>query len=163
MGDIWIECGGIRNPVNIKTGVKQPGGTGGSPNIVSLRKLTDAVFTRSIDAYYVLRIQFLAGPTPQVDVRLVDLLDIVKDYVRFDSGPGQLMLKAKEFDTRRPLPRYTAVNPKTALAHLQERREDGDKRLVDNRRRARTAMRNKMKGFTGSGPIKQKDLGLKAG
>jgi len=162
MGDIWIKAGGIYNPVNIKTGVKQPGGTGGSPNIVSLRKLTDAVFRRSIDAYYLLRVQFIAGPTPKVDVRLVDLLQIMESYVRFDSGHGQLMLMAKEFDEDRPSPKYGVIDAKRALEHLQERRKIGDERLTANRRRARTEATKAMDGFDGSAPIDQTDARLKA-
>src|SRR5690242_14677112 len=89
MGDIWIESGGVFNPINIKTGVKEPGRrSGGQPNLVSLSKLTQAVFRRWIDSYYLLFIRFIATDPPDVDVTLVDLLHIVEDYAHFDAGTG---------------------------------------------------------------------------
>jgi hypothetical protein len=69
-------------------------------------------------------------------VRLVDLFHIMQDYVRFDSGHGQLMLKAKEFHDDPPTPRYEALEAGATLAHLQEIRADGNRRLANNRKKA---------------------------
>jgi hypothetical protein len=160
MGDIWIESGGVFNPINIKTGVKEPGRrSGGQPNLVSLTKLTEAVFRRWIDSYYLLIIRFVAREPPIVAVTLVDLLHIVQEFAHFDAGTGQLMLRASKFDDP-PAPIYTVAEPRAALAHLLAVREDGNRRLQAKRESDLATAKAEMAGFDGSGPLEQTGLEL---
>ena len=94
MGDIWLKDSGIYHPVNVKTGVV---GSEGQPNLVSLKKVLSAIIARQIDSYYLLIVKMHLGPkaiTPSV--YFIDMLDWL-DYVTFDSGPGQMMLRAVAF------------------------------------------------------------------
>ncbi|HEV3047800.1 MAG TPA: hypothetical protein VGY13_10620 [Solirubrobacteraceae bacterium] len=162
IGDIWIKGGGIFNPINIKTSVISPRGAGGSPNIVALKKVTAGVFKRQIDSYYLLFVHLVNEQPPSVRVRLVDLFHIVRDYVRFDSGHGQLMLNAKKFHDHPPPPKYAAVEASAALAYLQEIRADGNRRLAANREKDLRTMTAAMAGFDGSTPIDQEGMSLEA-
>lgn len=160
MGDIWIGERNVFNPINIKTGVKEPARrSGGQPNLVSLTKLTEAVFQRWIDSYYLLFIRFTASDPVTVDVTLVDLLHIVEDYAHFDAGTGQLMLRSSRFDDPPP-PLYTVVEPKAALGHLLAVREDGNRRLQAKRQGDLEKVKNEMAGFDGTAPLDQSGLAL---
>jgi hypothetical protein len=162
MGDIWIEGGGIFNPINVKTSVVSPRGADGSPNIVALNKVTAGVFERKIDSYYLLFVHIVNEEPPTVNVRLVDLLHIVRDFVRFDSGTGQLMLNARAFHDNPPPPIYQAVDANAALEHLQEVRVDGNRRLAANREEELVRMTAAMAGFDGATPVDQTGMRLEA-
>lgn len=147
MGDVWIQSQGIYNPVNVKAG---EAGKNGQPNMVSLTKLLDTLLARQIDSYYLLIVKMRIEGFPATaevpdealeraeivpNVYLVDMLDYLP-FVTFDSGPGQAMLKEKQF--------YDAVDsgwvpPEQPLAEkvrlLVELLEDGDRRLIVNRQR----------------------------
>ncbi len=97
MGDIWAYSGGIYNPINIKSGLQN---MKGQPNIVSMQKLLNYVFNKWIDSYYLLIIKFDLSELTHV-AHLVDLLEWT-DFVTYDAGPGQIMLREQEF--------YDAVN-----------------------------------------------------
>jgi hypothetical protein len=160
MGDLWIESSGIFNPVNIKTGVKEPGRRStGQPNLVALNKLTKAVAQRWIDSYYLLFIHFITTDPETVKVALADLLHIAEDYAHFDSGTGQFMLKAGKYDEPPP-PIYAAIDPDVALSHLREVREDGNRRLFAKREADLTKMRDEIADFDSSRPIHQEALAL---
>jgi hypothetical protein len=159
MGDIWIESGGIFNPVNIKTGVKKPGRSTGQPNLVSLRKLTEAVYRHWIDSYYLLFVHFVADDPPTSQVALADLLHIVQDYAHFDSGTGQLMLKAGKFDDP-PEPIYVVVDRQTAIDRLLLIRKEGDRSLMENRAATLAETIEKVEDFDPDAEIDQEGLGL---
>jgi hypothetical protein len=162
MGDVWIECGGLYNPVNVKTGVKEPGRrSNGQPNLVALNKLTKAVAERWIDSYYLLFVHFVATTPETVRVALADLLHIAEDYAHFDSGTGQFMLKAGKYDDPPP-PVYSAVDPGLAVAHLRRVREDGNRRLFAKREADIAKMLEEIRDFDGSKPINQDALHLEA-
>jgi hypothetical protein len=55
MGDIWVEDSSIYHPINVKTGVV---GAEGQPNLVSLKKVLDALLGLQIDSYYLLFVKF---------------------------------------------------------------------------------------------------------
>ena len=94
MGDIWVASNRIYHPVNVKTGVV---GSEGQPNLVSLKKILDAFLSLQIDSYYLLFVKFIVGkPVIDSSVYVVDMLDIA-EYLTFDSGPGQMMLKSVKF------------------------------------------------------------------
>lgn len=93
MGDIWIASEGIFNPINIKSGLQD---MSGQPNLVSMQKLLDYLFRRWIDSYHLLIIKFSLSPEITHRVFFVDLLDWL-DFVNYDAGPGQIMLREHDF------------------------------------------------------------------
>ena len=93
MGDVWVHSQGIFNPVNIKSGLQ---GMKGQPNLVSMQKLLDYLCNRWIDSYYLLIVKFELRNRLSPDVYLVDLLDWT-DFVTYDAGPGQIMLREQDF------------------------------------------------------------------
>ena len=134
MGDVWLLDANIFHPVNVKTGLV---GSEGQPNLVSLKKVLSAITARQIDSYYLLMVKMaIRDDTGHIEPSVVftDMLDWL-DYVTFDSGPGQMMLKAKSFFSaydpsavrRKSLPEKI-----TALFALYE---DGEERLRFNRKR----------------------------
>lgn len=134
IGDVWVTEAARAHPVNVKTGVWAGPRQGGSPNIVSLKRLIDELARGRIDAYYLLLVRFTqARPAPTVRVHLVDLFDHL-DHVAFDAGPGQLMLRESRF--------YPALDagwaPPTTTAEQRLDRlfamyADGVQRLIANR------------------------------
>jgi len=155
MGDIWIESGGLFNPVNVKTGVKTPGKRSGSqPNLVSLPRMADALLKRWIDAYYLLFIYFVDSEPPIAQVTLADLFLIMEEYVSYNAGPQQLMLKARKFEPP-PAPTYGGVEPADALAHLLDLRNKHVQKLIVKRTTDLAAMRTAVAHFDPTAPIDQ--------
>jgi hypothetical protein len=104
MGDVWVKSNGIYNPINVKAG---EAGMNGQPNMVSLTKLIEAILHEQVDSYYLLIVKMDSLDSPSKlgvvaktvitpHVYLVDMLDYL-DFITFDSGPGQAMLKEKQF------------------------------------------------------------------
>jgi len=93
MGDIWVRSKDVFNPINIKSGLQ---GMGGQPNLVSMHKLLDYMCRSRIDSYYLLIVKFSVANVITHKTYLVDLLDWL-DFVAYDAGPGQLMLREKDF------------------------------------------------------------------
>jgi hypothetical protein len=132
MGDLWLNDNGIYHPMNVKTGIV---GAEGQPNLVSLKKVLSAIMARQIDSYYLLIVKMqIAAQKIDPSVYLVDMLDWL-DYVTFDSGPGQMMLKAVKF--------FHGFDPKNVkplsitdkVRRLMALYEDGERRLKENRER----------------------------
>lgn len=132
MGDIWLRSGGIYNPVNVKTGEYEKNG---QPNLVSLKKLLRALLADQIDSYYLLIVKFKLDHTPKFWTFFVDLLDYLK-FATFDSGPGQMMLKEREF--------YAAMEAgwrpgrqslRDKITSLFAMLKDGERRLALNRKK----------------------------
>lgn len=132
MGDLWLASGGMYNPVNVKAGVY---GVGGQPNLVSLAELTSGLLRHVIDSYYLLLVKFTDAEEPEPDVEFINLLDHL-DYVHFDSGTGQMMLRADRFMRRMeeggggPGVSLGVVD---AVERLLEMRRRGDGQLATNR------------------------------
>ena len=134
MGDIWLKDNDLFHPINVKTSTTDLG----APNLVSLKKLVTALLKCQIDSYYLLIIKLTIDPANSyVRVFFVDLLDYL-DYVRFDSGPGQIMLITKEFyaflDTGKEEPRLELLEKIDKLLRMLE---SADKTLLANRNRKR--------------------------
>jgi len=131
MGDIWIKSSGIYNPINIKAGIV----TEGSPNVVSLTKLLTRLLKHQIDSYYLLIVKFKELQKQyQPHIYFVDLLDYL-DFTIFDLGPGQVMLREKQFYERadsgkKPpaLSLHDKVDKCVAIMH------DAYDRLLNNRK-----------------------------
>jgi len=152
-GDFWIRSNGIYNPVNIKAGEFDKNG---QPNLVSLSRLLSFLLHEQVDCYYVLIIKI-----SQVSVKdkmrfiphvyFVDMLDYL-DYVSYNAGPGQLMIKEKEF--------YKALESGKTTKHLSvdERVlklasifQEGLDRLILDRRKKMTKKLGQASGFKSSG------------
>ena len=95
MGDIWVRSHGIYNPINVKSGLLD---MRGQPNVVSMRKLLDYLLKRRIDSYYLLIVKFDTTSRNRIthSTYFFDLLEWL-DFVTFDAGPGQIMLKEHDF------------------------------------------------------------------
>lgn len=147
MGDIWLEHKGIYHPVNVKTGVSA---ANGQPNMVSLKKLLDALLQRQIDSYYLLIVKFEIQKSIKCTVSFLDMLDHL-EYVTFDSGPGQIMLKANAFYAARAAQTSTRQRPiKEKIDDLLELLEDGERRLAANRKAALIKYRSMAKQYATS-------------
>ena len=71
------------------------------------------------------------------------------DYVTFDSGPGQIMLRAKAFFSARSegiVPPQRSIGDK--VARLLDLLEDGERRLAENRKRALDEYRRRAREYT---------------
>lgn len=132
MGDLWLYDHGIYHPVNVKTGIV---GSEGQPNLVSLKKVLSAVMARQIDSYYLLMVKMRLTVEPILPaVYFVDMLDWL-DYVTFDSGPGQLMLKANRFFSEYDPTVVAKQDIREKVTRLMNLYEDGERRLRENRER----------------------------
>ncbi|KKU59913.1 MAG: hypothetical protein UX81_C0006G0007 [Parcubacteria group bacterium GW2011_GWA2_47_12] len=142
MGDIWIAHEGIAHPVNVKASIAD---NGGQPNMVSMKKLLAALLEYRIDSYYLLFVKISnTDELFSAKVHFVDMLDYL-DYVTFDSGPGQIMLRSKDFFKaleKKSAPENKLLSQK--VSGLVDLLEDGERRLIRNRRttlkRFRTAV-----------------------
>jgi len=154
MGDLWLEDGGIFHPINVKMGVV---GSEGQPNLVSMKKVLAAIFSGEIDSYYLLIVKLDVQADPiGAQVFLVDMLDII-EYITFDSGPGQIMLKATKFFSdfgtggQPKLSLGTGEAPesdlKAKVKRLMALYEDGERRLIENREKGREKYRTGYKCF----------------
>ena len=130
MGDLWLESGGIYHPVNVKAGVTT---TGGQPNMVSLKKLLRALLSYQIDSYYLLIVKMDIARKIACRVYFLDLLDHLP-YMTFDSGPGQIMLKANAFyDAMAKGASPPTLTIRHKVKQLYAMLKDGEKRLAVNR------------------------------
>ena len=68
MGDVWIEENKIYHPTNVKTGIT---GSEGQPNMVSLKKVLDALLEQRIDSYYLLIVKMTLGEKIEPKVFMV--------------------------------------------------------------------------------------------
>lgn len=175
MGDVWVHSGGIYNPVNVKAG---EAGKNGQPNMVSLTKLLDALLKHQIDSYYLLIVKMRLESVPAsadvpdselapdeiaANVYLVDMLDYL-DYVTFDAGPGQTMLREKQFYEAADAgwqPAQQTIGDK--VSRLIDLLEDGDRRLIENRARKMERLRASFLAYQDAGLIDVNQEGLNLG
>lgn len=163
MGDTWLECGGVYHPINIKAGVA---GREGQPNMVSLKKLLGALLCYQIDSYYLLMVKVEIGSVIRPNIYFVDMLDYL-EYVTFDSGPGQIMLKAKAFFNTfakglAPVPLTVAEKVNKLIDLL----EDGEQRLAVNRAKSLASFQKRVQKYQQCGthlvtPATQERLNLR--
>lgn len=161
MGDVWLRSGEppLFTPINIKAGIKQ---TGGQPNMVSLRKVTRALLDHEIDSYWLLMIRLEENEVHFIpSVTLVNIFDYL-DFMAFDSGPGQIMLKSDTFYAHRAAGgEGTKLTLKDLMIRLDELRRDGDRRLIANREKELAALDAALASFDPSLPITQTGLDLR--
>jgi len=145
MGDLWIWDNGIYNPVNIKAGEADKNG---QPNLVSLNKIIKFLLESRIDSYHLIIIKLREGELEknrkiQPMIYVCDLLENL-EYATFDAGPGQLMLKEKQFYSE--FSEKSKVKSLTIEDKLQaciDKLEDGNRRLILNREKAISKIRQK--------------------
>lgn len=151
MGDVWIRSKGIFNPLNVKSGEQDKQG---QPNLVSMQKLLDYIFRQWIDSYYLLIVKFKLGDPINHKVYLIDLLDWV-DYVAFDAGPGQLMLKERDFyeafDSGKSPAKLEIIEKLDRLFH---KFEIAVYALFENRKRRLTRQRKELAKLKRAGTFK---------
>ena len=88
--DRSLADGKINNHLsNVKFGVNL-----GQPNMCSMRKIFDEVFDKKgMDSYYIIWIKYMDS---NFNVKVFDLLSNF-DFITYNDGPGQIMLKEHEF------------------------------------------------------------------
>lgn len=140
MGDIWFKNNkGEWNPINVKTGLV---GSEGQPNIVSLKRVMTSIMDHVIDSYYLLMVKFEIdneSKTVSHSVYLTDILNwLEKSVVTFNSGPGQMMLKAKHFYTLLSDGFYPAeLSVKRKMELLMNLYRIGEENLIKDREKDR--------------------------
>jgi hypothetical protein len=165
MGDVWVKSNGIYNPVNVKAG---EAGMNGQPNMVSLTKLIEAILHEQVDSYYLLivkmdRVEINAKVVITPHVYLVDMLDYL-DYITFDSGPGQAMLKERQFyEAYNAGKRPPSLSLAQKLSKMIDLYEDGNRRLFENREKKLDRIRAKVRLYSQRGSHKVDQSGMKLG
>lgn len=157
MGDFWISSNGIFTPVNIKTGTSM----NGSPNIVSINKLIEKLAKSEIDSYYIFVIKFKDDNSKWiVKTFLVNLIDYL-EFTNFDSGPGQLMLKEKDFYDFLEKSTKPKRNVLDALKLLIKKQEDSLPILIKNRKKDIAKHQEMINKFDLSKPLNQEQVKFK--
>lgn len=167
MGDIWFYSDGGYHPINVKAGES---GKNGQPNMVSLTKLLDRLMKHEIDSYYLLIVKMSfevdedgvpTSVTP--NIYFVDMLDYL-DYITFDAGPGQTMLREKQFyEAIDGGVNLKALSLSEKVVRLTELLEDGDRRLIENRRKKMERIRKDVENYNGLGSHDLNQGGLELG
>ncbi|MFH0948748.1 MAG: hypothetical protein V1833_07145, partial [Elusimicrobiota bacterium] len=149
MGDIWVKDFQIYHPVNVKTGIV---GHEGQPNMVSLKKILDAIINRCIDSYYLLMVKFEISSKISSSVYFVDMLNYI-DFLSFDSGPGQVMLNAKKFIENYETYKKPNLEIKQKVEQLMVLYKNAEYRLRQNRKRVFSMYKSKVDLFLESDEI----------
>jgi hypothetical protein len=148
MGDVWIHSNRMYNPVNVKAGEQLKNG---QPNLVSMQKLLDYIFKRWIDSYYLLIVKFRLGKPIEHKTYLIDLLDWL-DFVAFDAGPGQIMLREADFyEAYEGGIRPAGLSIPAKVEKLFTRFEEGIQSLFNNRRKRLVRQRGLFSAFNAAG------------
>lgn len=94
IGDFWLNNGNCFIPFNIKTGNTNKGG---SPNVVSLDKIYDFIYKHVINKYFLIIVLFQKNENWKLRIlKIINILDY-PEYLSYDYGPGQIMLKQDKF------------------------------------------------------------------
>ena len=159
MGDVWVHSKGMYN---------------GQPNMVSLTKLIEAILREQVDSYYLLIVKMdrknglsKSEGRPNIvitpHVYLVDMLDYLQ-YITFDSGPGQAMLKEKQFyEAYHAGKRPPALTLAEKLVKMIDLYEDGNRRLLENREKKLSRIRVKVRLYNQRGSHSVDQSGMKLG
>ena len=108
--------------------------------MVSMHKLLNAILSNSIDSYYLLMVKIKEKSVTDktsASIIFVDMLNII-DYITYDAGPGQIMLKAKAFFDkigREGTAFQNGLTIKEKVEKLAALMRDGESRLVSNRKK----------------------------
>ncbi len=146
MGDTWVYCNGIYNPINVKSGLQN---MNGQPNLVSMQKLLDYILRQWIDSYYLLIIKFDMSNHTHLSY-FVDLLDWT-EFVTYDAGPGQIMLRERDFYAAidsgyRPAKRGVPEKAEVLFGLFEQKLHD----LFANRQKRLQQRRSQLQRFRGT-------------
>ena len=108
----------IKNLINIKFGYEKGGG---QPNMVSFNRLIKKYHSKEIDSYYILIVDVSGKTKDSLTTKeyMFNLLDYL-DYVNYNYGTGQIMLKEKQFFVDYDSNKYFNDDKKDIMIKLSE-------------------------------------------
>jgi hypothetical protein len=108
----------IKNLINIKLGYEKGDG---QPNMVSFNRLVKQYHSKQIDSYYILIIDVSGKTKDNLTTKeyMFNLFDYL-DYVNYNYGTGQIMLKEKQFFTDYDSNKYFNNDKKDIMIKLSE-------------------------------------------
>ena len=112
---IWIPTSAL---INIKLGYEKKQG---QPNMVSFTRLMEKFHKEEIDSYYIFIIDVIGKTktTLRTSLYFFNLYDYL-DYVNYNYGTGQVMLKEKQFLDNYDLNKYFDHTKKDIMLKLEE-------------------------------------------
>lgn len=112
---IWIPTSAL---INIKLGYEKKQG---QPNMVSFTRLMEKFHKEEIDSYYIFIIDVIGKTktTLRTSLYFFNLYDYL-DYVNYNYGTGQVMLKEKQFLDNYDLNKYFDYTKKDIMLKLEE-------------------------------------------
>jgi hypothetical protein len=146
-------------------------GKNGQPNLVSLTKLLDRLLEHQIDSYDLLIVKIAissvaaeaAGFHLVPHIYFVDVLDHL-DFVTFDMGPGQTMLREQQFcdavDSGYQAPNRSLTDKVEVRMALME---DGYRRVLGSRQSRMDSLRRNLAKFRGETGLSIDQTGLNFG
>jgi hypothetical protein len=116
---IWIPTNDF---INIKLGYEKGGG---QPNMVSFTRLLEKYHSGEIDSYYIFIID-VSGKTKQSLTTKLYLFNLYHylNYLNYNYGTGQVMLKEKQFFSEYDSNKYVDNTKKNIMLQLKEIEND---------------------------------------
>ncbi len=119
LADVYLDD----NLINVKFGSPKMQKSGkpkyGQPNMCAMKRIMKNFYKDStIDSYYIIKVNLNAG---NYSIHVFDMLDYI-DYLTWNSGTGQIMLKENEFykDVDTFVPNFTLEEKKTKIKGLYD-------------------------------------------
>jgi len=118
MEDLLYVKSSIKYLINIKLGYEKGGG---QPNMVSFNRLIKSYHSNEIDSYYILIIDVNGKTKDNLVTKeyIFNLFDYL-DYVNYNYGTGQIMLKEKQFFADYDSNKYFNNTKKDIMIKLSE-------------------------------------------
>ena len=103
------------NLINVKFGSPKKGKNGtfkyGQPNMCAMRRIMkEFYYDSTIDSYYIIKVNLKNG---EYTLHVFDMLDYI-DYLTWNSGTGQIMLKENDF--------YNIINTYVPSLNIEEKK-----------------------------------------
>lgn len=119
LADVYLE----NNLINVKFGSPKINKSGrpkyGQPNMCAMKRIMKNFYKDStIDSYYIIKVNLNAG---NYSIHVFDMLDYI-DYLTWNSGTGQIMLKENDFykDVDKFVPNFTLEEKKSKIKELYD-------------------------------------------
>ena len=119
LADVYLDD----NLINVKFGSPKMQKSGkpkyGQPNMCAMKRIMKNFYKNStIDSYYIIKVNLNAG---KYSIHVFDMLDYI-DYLTWNSGTGQIMLKENEFykDVDLFVPNFTSEEKKRKIKDLYD-------------------------------------------
>ena len=119
LADVYLDD----NLINVKFGSPKMQKSGkpkyGQPNMCAMKRIMKNFYKNStIDSYYIIKVNLNAG---KYSIHVFDMLDYI-DYLTWNSGTGQIMLKENEFykDVDSFVPNFTSEEKKRKIKELYD-------------------------------------------